>query len=201
MKIKVALLSLAGFFFFLAACQNDAAKKESTAAEDVVYLEKGISIAGATFSVLSGQLQKALKEGGVANAVQYCNLAAMPLVDSLSRVHQAQIRRTSTKVRNPEDQPTLEEKLMLEDYAKKAREGKALQPVVRTIDDNTVAFYAPIMTVAFCLQCHGKVGETLKSEDYALIQQLYPDDQAIGYEEGNLRGRWSIQFGTADGGR
>ena len=64
-------------------------------------LKKEAKLPDATFSVLSGQLQKALKAGGLDSAIHYCNLAAMPLVDSLSQLHKAQIRRTSMKVRNP----------------------------------------------------------------------------------------------------
>ena len=201
MKIKLTFISLVAFFALLLACQTTTEKKEKT--QDVVqedYLKKGSDIAGTTFSVLSGQLQKALKSGGLDSAIQYCNLAAMPLVDSLSQIHQAQIRRTSMKVRNPKNSPTLEEKLVLQTFEKNKSEGKALLPIVRTIDENKVAFYAPIQAIDFCLQCHGKVGETLKQDDYALIQQFYPNDKATGYEAGDLRGMWSIQF-TTDGRR
>lgn len=74
------------------------------------------------------------------------------------------------------------------------KSGQALKPIVKQVDDQTIAFYAPIKVNAMCLQCHGKVGETLKSEDYAVIQKYYPNDKAVGYVDGDLRGMWSIQF-------
>ena len=147
----------------------------------------------ATFSTLSAELGKALQEGGVSQAVEVCNIAAMPLVDSLSKVHNASIRRTSLKVRNPKNTPTSDELKVLNGYAKKAGTGGKLEPKIVEVD-GMVSFYAPIMTKPLCLKCHGKVGETLTEEDYVVIKNLYPDDQAIDYGNENLRGIWSIQF-------
>jgi len=45
-----------------------------------------------------------------------------------------------------------------------------------------------------CEKCHGKIGSTLKEADYASIKSLYPEDMAIGYKTGDLRGMWSISF-------
>ncbi|HHM20938.1 MAG TPA: DUF3365 domain-containing protein [Bacteroidetes bacterium] len=195
--MKLTHLFIVAFFTFIYSCENKPQEKQAAPAagnKEKVYLEKGKKIAQATFAVLGGQLQAALKEGGVSKAVQYCNLAAYPLVDSLSRVHQADIRRTSLKVRNPKNAPTPEEKAILQQYEKTAKEGGPLKPVVKEENDHTIAFYAPIKVNAFCIQCHGVPGQTLKEEDYSVIKKLYPDDKAIGYSDGNLRGMWSIRF-------
>lgn len=162
--------------------------------EEVVFLEKGRFIATTTFTALSGKLQEALQQGGVKQAISYCQQAAIPLTDSLSVAEGAEIRRTSLKVRNPQNAPTPTEKLILEDYAKNAKAGKELKPIVRRNDKQEIAFYAPIKVNAFCLQCHGKLGQTLKEEDYAIIKEHYPGDLALGYVDGDLRGMWSIQF-------
>ncbi len=189
--------------FLLAACssEGESATEQPTStrdslslAEQEMYIDKGKSIAGATFSALSGQLQKALQEGGVQNAVDYCNVVAYPLVDSLSEVHDATIRRTSLKIRNPKDAPTPHEQVALESYQQKVENGEQLQPSVNLTDAGTVAFYAPIMTMELCLKCHGKVGKELAQADYELIKELYPEDEAIGYSEGDWRGLWSIEF-------
>lgn len=195
MKIKLLFLSFALLLTAVFSCENQSSNQEEAAApvSDSVYLEKGKLIAAATFAALSGKLQAAMAEGGVPNAVEYCNLAAYPLVDSLSKVHQADIRRTSLKVRNPENSPSEAEKTALEFYAQAMSAGQALRPQVQRSDDGVI-FYAPIQINAFCLQCHGKVGETLRAEDYAVIQKLYPEDRAVGYSEGDLRGIWSIRF-------
>lgn len=159
-----------------------------------VYLKKGQEIAQATFKTLSGNLQNVMKEGGVPNALEYCNLAAMPLVDSLSKVHDAEIRRTSLKVRNPKNQPTPQELTQLQAFEKQSKAGEKLSAVVKEIDPHTVAFYAPISLMPLCEKCHGEVGNTLLEKDYEVVQKLYPEDKAIGYKSGDLRGMWSISF-------
>ena len=133
----------------------------------------------------------AMKKGGVPEAVQYCNLAGLPLIDSLAQAHEVSIRRTSLKIRQPKDAPTAAEKKALDQYHAQFSAGEVLKPFVET---NT--FYAPILVSEACLKCHGKLGETLKQEDYDLIKQLYPEDEAIGYAAGDLRGIWSITFVT-----
>lgn len=158
------------------------------------YLEKGQQLASLTFQNLSGQLRKALEEKGVPGAVQYCQSVATPLVDSLSQVYGAQIRRSSFKVRNPANRPQPHEKAALDIYQNEHLKGNTLQPRVVRLDSTEVAFYAPIMVQPLCLKCHGKLGESLKESDYAVIQDLYPDDKAIGYNAGDWRGMWSIVF-------
>jgi len=185
------------------ACTNDTTPQETapesltlSSTEQEQYLEKGKSIAGATFTALSSQLRAALQRGGVQEAVNYCNVVAYPLVDSLSKVHQASIRRTSLKIRNAKDAPKPHEQVALEQYQQMAADGEDLKPTVERIDEQKVAFYAPIMTMEMCLQCHGTVGEEVAQADYDLIKKLYPEDEAIGYSEGDWRGLWSIEFST-----
>lgn len=199
MKIPAAffvLLLFAGF-----ACESAPQEEttESTAgklteAERSEYLNTGKQIAQATFAELSGQLSQAMAEGGVPNALKYCNVVAYPLVDSLSQVHDAIIRRTSLKVRNPKDAPTEAEKVMLQTYHEQAAAAEELKPHVKQLEEGRIAFYAPIKIQPLCLSCHGKVGEDIKQEHYDLIKQLYPEDEATGYELGELRGMWSITF-------
>ncbi len=184
-------LAIVGFVV-INGCQNTPGK---VSAEDLSpYLERGQKIAGATFVVLSENLQSALKTGGVSNAIAYCNLKAMPLTDSLSKVHQVQIRRTTLQPRNPQNAPSDVEKVMLRSYSEDNIKGKELKAVVHRIDERTVAFYAPIRINTFCLQCHGNIGSTMTEENGQLVRKFYPEDEATGYEAGDLRGIWSISF-------
>ena len=181
---------------FLAACQNT--NSSSSASSEVIsketYLKKGKQIAATTFTVLSANLQKAMKEGGVSNAVKYCNLAALPLVDSLSKAHKAEIRRTSLKIRSPKNKAKAHELAQLQAYEKQLKNGEQLKALVKEIDAQTIAFYAPIHVMSLCEKCHGNLGENLSEENYAQIQKYYPQDKAIGYSSGDWRGMWSILF-------
>ena len=165
-----------------------------TEADRERYLREGQEIAQATFAALSGRLARAMQEGGVGNALEYCNLAAYPLVDSLSAVHGAVIRRTSLKVRNPRDEATAAEWEVLKAYEESEAKGEDLKARVLLVNGEQAAFYAPIRIQPLCLQCHGKVGEDISVENYAIIRRLYPGDEATGYELNDLRGMWSISF-------
>lgn len=196
MKYIVLMFVLVNVLLF-STCENQNTPVKSTSKvenSNDLFLEKGQQVAAATFATLSGKLQKSMKEGGVSNAVEYCNVAALPLVDSLSQIHNAHIRRTSLKIRNPEDKPTPQELIQLQAYEKQSQAGEKLKPLVTEIAPNTVAFYAPIHMMPVCEKCHGKVGSTLLEKDYELIQKHYPEDQAIGYVSGDFRGMWSISF-------
>ena len=195
MILKVKLfLSAACCILIFSNCFNSSSKKETTKViSDEEYLEQGQKIAMMTFSTLSSNLQKAMKEGGVSHAVKYCNIAASPLVDSLEQVYQATIKRTSLKIRNPKNQANQDERKQLESYQQKHDSGTTLKPVLQKSGDN-ITFYAPIHLMELCGKCHGTIGEKLSPEDYLTVQELYPSDNAINYKTGDLRGMWSISF-------
>ncbi len=184
-------------FFCLVSCTQDKPSKSEKPSEKKTahrdYMEDGKKIAYNTFTTLSSNLQKAMKEGGVPNAAKYCNLAASSLVDSLEQIHHVDIKRTSLKVRNQNNKPTQRELDQLNAYQKQFDAKEKLEPSLQQLEKG-MAFYAPIHLMDLCQKCHGKVGETLKSEDYAIIQDLYPDDEAIDFVAGDLRGMWSITF-------
>jgi hypothetical protein len=45
-----------------------------------------------------------------------------------------------------------------------------------------------------CLACHGDPQKDIQPAVLQTISKLYPDDKAIGYKEGDLRGAWHIIF-------
>lgn len=189
---------LSSLFVGCTPTAQESASGTTPAEEDFrPYMVAGKEIAQSTFAAMSSQLQAAMASGGVSNAVQYCNVKAYPITDSMARVHQAAIRRTSLQYRNPANAPTPDEKRILERYAEQHQRGDTLRPLVEGSGADQVTFYAPIMLKPLCVSCHGTPGETLTEENHALIKELYPDDQAVGYAPGDLRGIWSITFPKA----
>lgn len=182
---------------FMVSCGNSTMPDEQPEANETEvprdYLQAGQQIAGATFTTLSGQLQAALKEGGVQQAVAYCQLAGHPITDSLSEVYQADIRRVSDRPRNPKNAASEAEVELMEAYKKQLAQEEKIAPQTVTVDGRT-RFYAPIVLMDLCQKCHGTVGETIQADDYAFIQERYPQDQATGYKSGDLRGLWQITF-------
>lgn len=154
------------------------------------YLKQGGEIAQATFKVMSQNLRNAMAEEGVENALKFCNVNAMPLTDSLSKYYNVEIKRTSHKVRNVKNTPTVQEQVNIDAYLA----NKIAKPFIQENSNHSVAFYAPIVMKGLCVTCHGQVGTTLAEKDYQIIQSLYPDDKATGFNVDELRGMWSITF-------
>lgn len=202
---KKILLPLFVFSLFLISC-TESAKKE-TKQENVKikveentfesnkagYVKKGMAIAQNSGKTLKGKLSAAISSGGLQNGVTTCNNIAHNLMDSLSIVHNAKIKRTSIKLRNSKDAPDHQELSMMSEYNKLFNKGEKLKPVVRQYNDS-IRFYAPIFIEDVCLNCHGVIGENIKQENYNVIKKHYPRDEAIEYKLGDLRAIWSVTF-------
>ncbi len=158
------------------------------------YTEQGKKIAQASFKALSGQLKTAMKAGGVASAVGFCNATALPLTDNLSAKYGAVIKRTSLKLRNPANAPDSMEAKMLNMYLIMSQmRNPIMVPKILEKNESEIQFFAPIMIKnETCLKCHGVSGQTMKEEDYAIIKKHYPNDEAIDYRMNKFRGMWSI---------
>jgi hypothetical protein len=170
--------------------------KKVTEAEIVSrVMELGKAAALGSKQTLGKNLQQALQDGGVEYAIDFCNLNAMPIVDSLSKNFDATIKRVSLKVRNLDDYPSDLEKQILEAYEYQWKDSIPLQANVQAIGEDQYLFTQPIMVEnALCLTCHGKPENGFLKETGDFIKSKYPNDQATGYEIGDLRGMWSITF-------
>lgn len=177
-------------------CQSESQQETR---HDISYdttdvVQEGQKIAKETFQTLSSNLQNAIKEGGVEHALQFCNVEAIPLTDSLSNYHDVSIRRASHKPRNPYNTADSLEAEVINQYINNLETGDALQPVTYT-NENRITFHAPItITNALCLNCHGQPNKDIAKSDLATIQELYPNDQATGFSMGDLRGVWTVRF-------
>ena len=111
MKNTLVLAIVALLFF---ACTSEEKKEQQALMKQVTVA--GDNLATVAFQSLSGHLKGAMSEGGIENAINYCNLNAMPLTDSLSRNFDVTIKRTSTNLRNPANKADTLETYMLELY-------------------------------------------------------------------------------------
>jgi hypothetical protein len=174
-------------------------KSEETAQnEDQIkkeYLQKGLEIANLTQAELLKNVSHAMKNGGPGYAIEFCNLRALSLKDSLSRLNNCQIRRIALKYRNPVDMPqTDEEKDQLNQYQEAYQKGESLKPNVYIFDDR-IDYYKPIIiTNEACLKCHGDPGKDIAEETFEKIKKYYPNDLATGFALNDFRGAWKITF-------
>jgi len=162
-------------------------------------LAKGNEISLLAKKALGSKLKKALQEGGTAHAVEFCNVAAYPILDSVRTEIPVEIRRAALRYRNPKDSPTEREKEIIEEYQKRVTLNKSLDPVVIDLNDEQVLYARPILLDnALCLNCHGEVGSQINEETNNLLNSLYPEDKAKGHQMGDLRGIWSLVFRKED---
>lgn len=158
---------------------------------------KGDTLSLQAQKALGSQLKQALAERGPSYAVQFCHLAASPILDTLKTDMNVDIRRASLRARNPKDLPTEKEEELLETFTQQISQNKRPGSIVEVLDGASLLYARPILLhTPLCLNCHGQVGTQISSETHQLIKELYPEDLATGHTMGDLRGMWSIRFDT-----
>ncbi len=153
----------------------------------------GKEIALKAKEILGKNLKLAINKGGVKNAIEFCNINALPLIDSLKENLGVNIKRVSLKARNTNDIPNEFERELLEAYAYQQKDSMQLKSNVQELEGNKYLYTLPILIDnPLCLNCHGSPDNGLMKETNDLIKTIYPDDQATDYQLGDLRGMWSI---------
>lgn len=168
-------------------------QKKQSKTETKNYKKIGMQYALSTKKVLGQNLKGKMESEGVIKALEFCNINALSLTDSMSVLHNATIRRVTDKARNVNNQATAEEINYINEFKKMIANNQKVTPIINVKEDN-VNFYAPITTNGLCLQCHGTKGKELNSKTFTAIRELYPDDLAVNYSVNEVRGIWSITF-------
>jgi hypothetical protein len=142
--------------------------------------------AGSLREALTGAMQS----GGPLNALQVCNIEAMPITQGISDEKSADVSRVSLKNRNPDNTPSDWQRIVLQDFDKRAAAGESIETMashefVETDGNTQLRFMKALPTGGACLVCHG---QELDKDLQTKIKQLYPDDKATGYNLGEVRG-------------
>ena len=138
---------------------------------------------------LLGTVRQAIADGGPTAAVQACQALA-PQIASEHSQHAWQMGRTSLKVRNPDNAPDAWERTVLERFASAAKAGTPIKELRHGEEvDGQYRYMQAIAVGEPCLVCHGT---TIKVEVQEAIDQYYPQDQARGYQLGELRGAFTL---------
>lgn len=193
--------SVIGFVVFsviLFACNSGSSEKENISPETYsTYLLKGKDISALAQGVLLANVGKAMQQGGPEHAVEFCNLKASSIVDSLNRTNNCVISRISDKNRNPQNVLKNEDDKNLWAYFSAQPADMARDTLVQNSDG--LVFYTPIrIALPTCLKCHGTPGEEIDNATHEKLQNLYPADLATGYNLNDFRGLWKIQFANAE---
>lgn len=186
--LAIAAVALPG------ACQRSHpvdAPVASGSPHDSVYASSGDRIIAQTFDTLRHSLLSAAQSGGFPGAIDFCNENARALTDLYA--DSVQIRRTAVRYRNPENKPDSLERTVLKAWESDITAGRT--PSSRLVRQNGVVHYfKPIVMQAMCVNCHGAPGKHVNPATLSVIREKYPQDFAIDFEEGDLRGSWHLIF-------
>jgi hypothetical protein len=131
---------------------------------------------------LMTRLGEELAAGGPLQAVQVCRDEAQTITAEVEHSTGLAVGRTSHRLRNATNAPRPWARTHLEAAA---RTGTA-EPIAVVADDR-VGVLRPIFVAAPCLQCHGDA-QQIAPDVLAALRAAYPDDHAIGFRDGDLRG-------------
>jgi len=166
--------------------------EETPIATQQLYLQRGDSIATATFDTLRKSLLQAMENKGIAGAVRFCNVQALPITSSLAK-DGITIQRVAERFRNPANALDSVDSKQWQIFAQLKARGDSLTNVVQETETAFV-FYKPIIMNPLCGNCHGNKAMGMQPEVLAVIDSLYPKDKALGFVKGDIRGLWKITF-------
>jgi hypothetical protein len=128
---------------------------------------------------MMGELTAALDSGDAGAAIAVCKEKAPSVAAHINETYGVQIGRTSNRLRNPAN--------VAPGWADPYIAGLAEEPTYIAGPNGELGALLPIKMRAECQMCHGPV-EEIDPGIMAAISEAYPDDQAFGFVEGDLRG-------------
>ena len=130
-------------------------------------------------------------EGGPAGAIEVCRTAAPGIAEALS-VDGVRMGRSSHRLRNPANTAPVWAAPIMESWVSDpgAREATTVD-----LPDGRQGYVEPITVQPLCLTCHG---DNLAPDLAARIADLYPDDRATGFAEGDFRGVFWVEYPASE---
>lgn len=190
--MKKLLFSVLFLFILLISCTQKP-KPEITE-----QLKSALRSDAKTFmESLKSVLIKEIQTHGIVSAVSVCSDTAQVLTNNYGVSKGIYIKRLSFKNRNPLNVPDDFESKVLNIFEEMHSKNqiKPETEYVEIIEENGISkvrYMKPILIQPECLNCHG-TEEQIFPQVKEVINKIYPDDKAKGYQMGDLRGAVSIQ--------
>ena len=163
-------------------------------AQDSDMLSQSRSISQAMLKELGQKLQSAMTEGGAVNAIGVCNTQAPEIAGRVSAQNQVKLSRVGTRARNPVmGVPNdWQAKALAQFDAGLARGDKPAEmefseTITKSDGSKEFHFAKPIVLQPMCVACHGGP-EQISPEVKSKLSEMYPNDKAVNYQPGQLRG-------------
>ena len=145
-------------------------------------------------AALKGELGAAMQSGGPLAAIDVCHEKAPAIAATVSREQGMMLSRVSDRNRNPGNAPRAWQAEVLAAFEQRKANGEAVdalewQEVAETDSGREFRYMKAIPTAPLCLQCHGQAIAPPVADKLA---ELYPDDRATGFAEGDIRGAFVV---------
>jgi hypothetical protein len=163
-------------------------------------VESALTEARVAAKELAEQLKELLRQelgrGGLDGAIAVCAEVAQEKTADYRATFKNDIRRVSLRRRNPANEPDAYERAALESFDQlpvEARPKAEHWEVVSEDGRESLRYLKPLVANAMCLTCHGDPAGIPEPVRQAL-REHYPDDQATGFDVGDVRGAITIRI-------
>lgn len=174
----------------IAGCSQPSTKLVDTR----THVERSKAVANELKKSLGGQLKQALEAGGPKMAIPVCKNIALPLTEELSNANEdLRISRTALRTRNSANQADTQSASVMQTWQAILSTDEPVPEYHVQQTDESVIVHLPIMMDEVCLKCHGDESQFSQALSEQ-IAELYPEDQATGFQLGALRGAIRIEF-------
>ena len=147
---------------------------------------------------LKGYLQAGLESSVSAEEkLLMCKSGALEATSLIEEEKGFRVRRTSLRVRNPDNTPDAWESKVLEQFQMRRQSGDkiAVLDYAEILDDGQVRQFRYMKAIPVgkvCVICHGKA---IDPELIFWLGKIYPGDRARGFEVGEIRGAFTVTQG------
>ena len=165
-------------------------------------VEDGVASSRAAIKEFAQNLKGYLKAGLESSVpaeekLLMCKSGALEATSRIEEEKGFRVRRTSLRVRNPDNAPDAWESKVLEQFQARKESGSGIADldyaaIVDNGQDRQFRYMKAIPVGEVCVICHGKA---IDPELIFWLEKIYPGDRARGFELGEIRGAFSVTQG------
>lgn len=168
----------------------------SATADEAEQLDKARAAAAAFGGALKAELTEAMQSSGPVAAIEICHTRAPAIAETVSLEQDVDLYRVSLRNRNPENAPNAWQSEVLQGFVQRRAAGEDASAMewhatVDTTSGREFRYLKAIPTGGVCLACHGS---ELAPDVARKIAELYPEDEATGFSEGDVRGAFVVVY-------
>ncbi len=145
---------------------------------------KMIAAKDVLFQKLSSRLLQVMGTKGPVAAIDVCYKEASEIAKEVSQSEEVLIGRSGVRLRNPDNQPPA--------WALPLTEARTENPTFVMLSNGHAGALLPIKLQSLCRMCHGPP-EQIAPAVQKQLAKWYPNDEATGFEEGELRGWFWVE--------